>query len=157
MNKLDEKTKTLEDKLPELEAKAASLPAPTGPDPALVQAEQAATGKYLAALTTMYAAEREAGIQAPPAPGDPSAPKSAAAGARVHLDAVILGVNKVGDRTQVRFARGNGTDPAAWKDEALADAEGEFTLAPGTVASLEAVIQAGQEPAWRIVKATERK
>ncbi len=133
------------------------MPAPEGPNPELLAAEERALAAYRAALASLYAAEREAGLAVVPAPRDPDAPQDESArGARLRVDAVILSVRRMGDRTEVKFARGTGDDPAAWKDEATALADGGFELQPGTVASLEAVFAPGKKPAWTILKASPR-
>ncbi len=158
MEKLDERVKRDQEKLPEMRQKVAALPAPSGPDPELLRAEQGALEAYLAALAPMYGAEREAGLHCPPAPRDPAArADDYARGTRLKIAAVVLGVRKVGDRTEVRFARGAGDDPTAWKDEAVAAVDGEFAHAPGAVVTLEAFLTAGKNPAWRILSAQARQ
>ncbi|MBI5365610.1 MAG: hypothetical protein HZA54_01125 [Planctomycetes bacterium] len=128
------------------------------PENPLVKGEAQAKAAYLASLPALYSAERAAAVSAPPAPHDPNGARADyVKGRRVKLDVRIISVKEKSGGNQVKFARGPGTDPAGWKDEAYGVVEPGLDLKPGTVMSLETVLTPGQEPPWRILGATERK
>ena len=157
IEKLDERIRREEERLPELRSRVAELPAFSGPDAAAVEAEFRTRGAYFGSLASLYAAEKRAGIEAPPAPRDPNAPEDPLAkGVRSKVDARIVSVRTFGGRTMLRFARGGGGDPAGWSDEADALAEGPLDLAAGDVAVLDVIFLPGQSPAWRVT-GVERK
>ncbi len=146
-----------EQKVNDLQARVARLPPPSQANgPALAAAQEAKEG-YLDSLKVLYEAETAAGIEAPPAPGDPAAAKGTyGGGVRSKFDARIVGVKQVGDGYHVTFMRGSGGDASAWKDETVAVSDVPVDLAPGVVASLELVYLGGESPAWRLLKATAK-
>jgi len=157
LEKLREKLHTQRGRVDELKPRVAELPEPSVANASAIEAARQAEQSYREALATLYAAEREAGIEAAPAPGDPAASKGAySTGVRSKFDGRIVGVKQVGDQYQVTFARGSGSDPSSWRDETTAVSESPVGLAPDTVATLELVYVGGDTPTWRLLKATAK-
>ena len=141
----------------DLHARVAQLPPPSQANEPALAAAREAKGEYQDSLKVLYDAEKTAGIEAPPAPGDPAAAKGTyGGGVRSKFDARIVGVKQVGDGYHVTFMRGSGGDASAWKDETVAVSDVPVDLAPGAVASLELVYLGGESPAWRLLKATAK-
>lgn len=140
--------------LQRLQEKSARARAAADADTSVATARDA----YLKALQPLYAAEKSAGVNAPPAPGDPAAARTAySKGIKAKVDARIVRVKSVGDRVEVRFARGPEADPQAWKDEVVGILEADIVLVEGSVVTIEGVFTPGQTPAWRIQAATPVK
>lgn len=156
-NALGQQVSAQEQKVGELQRRVAQLPPPSKANEPALAAAREAKEEYLASLKELYDAEKTAGIEAPPAPGDPAAAKGTyGGGVRSKFDARIVGVKQVGDGYHVTFMRGSGADASAWKDETVAVSDVPVELAPGAVASLELVFVGGESPAWRLLKATAK-
>lgn len=146
-----------ERKVSELEMQVGQLPPPSEANEPALAAAREARREYLGSLKALYDAEEGAGIDAPPAPGDPAAAKGTyGGGVRSKLVARIVEVTHVGDAYHVTFARGSGSDPSAWKDVAVAVSDVAVDLSPGAVADMELVYLGGESPPWRLLKLTAR-
>lgn len=156
-NAMGQQVSAQEQKVGELQGRVAQLPPPSKANEPALAAAREAKEEYLASLKELYDAEKTAGIEAPPAPGDPAAAKGTyGGGVRSKFDARIVGVKQVGEGYHVTFMRGSGGDASAWKDETVAVSDAPVDLAPGAVASLELVYISGESPAWRLLKATAK-